>query len=450
MCAQSLRICGWRDRVTAGWARWKARPHSTCPRSIQLSALGHASACIGRPIRSAYRSGRHRSSSNCVSESNIKAPLERMGAPSVMTDEQLRAAYRGKRVFLTGHTGFKGGWLALWLSELGAEVTGYALAPDTRPSFFAVAGVEARCRHLEADVRDAGALQRALRQARPDHVFHLAAQSLVRRSYQLPLETIQTNVLGTANLLEAVRQEGLRCAVVVVTSDKCYEPRESASGHLEEDPMGGHDPYSMSKGAAELVVASYRRSFFPPTELRRHGVGLASARAGNVLGGGDWAVDRLVPDVVRALGEGRPVPVRNPRSVRPWQHVLEPLSGYLQLGARLGGIDTRQPERFCEAWNFGPRPDATVSVSELVERAIHHWGAGTWEDRSDPAAPHEARWLSLSIEKAQQVLEWSPRWSLDQAIQATVSWYRDAAALDRAGVAALTLGQIRRYLGAEA
>jgi len=360
--------------------------------------------------------------------------------------DELRAAYRGRRVFLTGHTGFKGGWLAVWLSELGAEVTGYALPPDTRPSFFATAGVADCCRHVVGDIRDLAALSRALREARPDFVFHLAAQSLVRRSYEQPLETVETNVMGTAHLLESVRQERLRCAVVVVTSDKCYENQEWVYGYREHEPMGGHDVYSMSKGAAELLVSSYRRSFFPPAELSRHGVALATARAGNVIGGGDWAQDRLVPDIVRALSAGLPVPVRNPGSVRPWQHVLEPVGAYLLLGARLSGTGTDHPERLCEAWNFGPLPDATVSVRQLVERMVHHWGGGSWEDRSDPGAPHEAGLLSLSIEKAQRRLGWKPRWSFEDAVRHTAHWYREAArATSPREVRVLTLGQLQEY-----
>lgn len=376
-----------------------------------------------------------------------------MSAAPPPTDEELRAAYRGKRVFLTGHTGFKGGWLALWLAELGAEVTGYALPPDTQPNLFTLAGVAERCRHVEGDVRHPDALARALRESRPDYVFHLAAQALVRRSYERPIETLDTNVMGTAHLLEVIRQERLRCAVVVVTSDKCYENREWVYGYREHEPMGGHDVYSMSKGAAELVVASWRRSFFPPAQLARHGVALATARAGNVIGGGDWAPDRLVPDVIRALADGRAVRLRNPSSVRPWQHVLEPAGAYLLLGARLAGAGAGsgadRPERYCDAWNFGPLPEATVTVRHLVERLIHHWGAGSWEDGSDPGAPHEAGLLSLSIEKAQRVLGWRPRWSFDEAIRQTTRWYQQSAkAASPREVQAITCAQLQAYRSA--
>lgn len=337
---------------------------------------------------------------------------------------ELRQAYAGKRVFLTGHTGFKGSWLALWLRELGAEVVGFSLAPDTTPSLFEIAGVEGSCDHHIGDVCDLSSLRSAVRNARPDYVFHLAAQALVRDSYERPLETVQTNVLGTAHLLEAIRLERLRCAVVIVTSDKCYENRERVHGYREDDAMGGHDVYSMSKGAAELVAASWRRSFFPASRLSEHGVAIATARAGNVIGGGDWARDRLIPDAIRALAGRRPVPIRNPTAVRPWQHVLEPLGGYLLLGARLAGVGTNSPAAFCEAWNLGPRFEDSRAVHELIEAAITAWGSGSWEDRSDPTAPHEAAILRLSIDKAQALLSWGPRWRFGETIRRTMEWYR--------------------------
>jgi CDP-glucose 4,6-dehydratase len=370
---------------------------------------------------------------------------------SAPTAAELRRAYAGKKVFLTGHTGFKGSWLALWLRELGAEVTGYALPPDPMPSLFLAARVERACArsHL-ADVRDLPRLRAAIAEARPDHVFHLAAQPLVRLSYELPVETIQTNVLGTAHVLEALRQEGRPCAVVVVTSDKCYENREWSYGYREDEPMGGHDVYSMSKGAAELVVASYRRSFFPPARLPAHGIAVASARAGNVVGGGDWARDRIVPDCIGALAEGRPIPVRNPDGVRPWQHVLEPLGGYLLLGARLAAAGGAAPEaraRLCEAWNFGPRPEDARAVREVVEALVREWGSGRWEDRRDPGAPHEAGLLRLSIDKAQARLGWLPRWRFEETFRRTVEWYRAFhAGASPDTLAALCLSQVQAYL----
>ena len=279
------------------------------------------------------------------------------------TEDELRRAYAGRRVLVTGHTGFKGAWLARWLLDLGADVTGYALAPDTSPSLYGLLDLGAHTRSHLADIRDLATLQRAVSEAAPDVVLHLAAQPLVRRSYAEPLRTLETNVMGTANVLEAVRATAKPCAVVVVTSDKCYENREHVFGYREDEAMGGHDPYSMSKGATELVVASWRRSFFDPARLAKHGVAVASARAGNVVGGGDWAEDRIVPDCVRALSRGEPIAVRNPRSVRPWQHVLEPLGGYLLLGAKLLGPDAAH---HCEGWNFGPALDSTRTVRDVA------------------------------------------------------------------------------------
>ena len=370
-------------------------------------------------------------------------------AVSAPTADELAAAYAGRRVLVTGHTGFKGAWLTLWLAHLGAEVTGYALAPEDPRGIFAAAAVSTRCRHHEGDVRDLAALREVLAAAPPTIVFHLAAQALVRRSYQAPLETLETNVMGTANLLEALRLARRPCVVVIVSSDKCYENREWELGYREDEPVGGHDVYSMSKGATELVVSSYRRSFFPPAELATHGVALASARAGNVVGGGDYARDRIVPDAVRALVARRPIPVRNPESVRPWQHVLEPLGGYLLLGARLAGVGTATPAAFAAAWNFGPLPHAARSVAEVADAVVAGWGEGRWESRRDAAAPHEAGVLRLSIEKAEARLGWTPRWDFDETVRRTVEWYR---AQDRGAspseLCALSIRQIDDYLRA--
>lgn len=360
----------------------------------------------------------------------------------------LRDAYAGRRVFVTGHTGFKGAWLVHWLRELGAHVTGFALAPETSPSLFDVTQAGVGLRDLRGDVRDAGAVREALDDARPEVVFHLAAQSLVRRSYQQPLETLAINVMGTAHLLEAVRTLGRPCAVLVVTSDKCYENREWVYGYREDEPMGGHDVYSMSKGAAELTVASWRRSFFPPAKLAAHGIALASARAGNVVGGGDWAEARIVPDCARALSKCEPVVVRNPLSVRPWQHVLEPLGGYLLLGARLMGYGTDRPQDFCEGWNFGPTLEATRTVREVVEAMIAAWGEGSWIDGHDPNAPHEASLLRLSIEKAQVRLGWLPRWGFDETVARTAHWYKTFyRGATGSALRALCVEQIRAYMG---
>jgi CDP-glucose 4,6-dehydratase len=358
----------------------------------------------------------------------------------------LRAVYAGKRVLVTGHTGFKGGWLTVWLNSLGADVTGLALEPNGDPSFFSDVGVIDLCHHNIGDIRDADLVRTKVHEARPDIIFHLAAQPLVRRSYDEPLETLQTNVMGTANVLEAVRAERRPCAVVVVTSDKCYENREWVHGYRENDPMGGHDVYSMSKGATELVVQSWRESFFPPERLGDHGVALASARAGNVIGGGDWAKDRIVPDAVRALAAGKPVPVRNPGSVRPWQHVLEPLGGYLLLGARLLGGEA---PNYCEAWNFGPAPESTRPVSDVVRAMVECWGSGSWVAAPEAVALHEAGLLRLSIEKAFARLGWSPLWGLREAVARTAEWYRarEDGARGKA-LRQLSLRQIEEYLRA--
>jgi CDP-glucose 4,6-dehydratase len=360
---------------------------------------------------------------------------------------QLKSAYGGKPVFVTGHTGFKGSWLTLWLTRLGARVTGYALPPDDKRGLFTAAGVEADCNHITGDIRDLAALRQALAAARPAVVFHLAAQPLVRRSYLEPLETLETNVMGTARLLEAIRAEKLRCAVVVVTSDKCYENREWAYGYREDEPMGGHDVYSMSKGAAELVVSSFRRSFFPPAKLDEHGVAIASARAGNVIGGGDWSADRIVPDAIGALLRGVPIPVRYPDAVRPWQHVLEPLGGYLTLGVRLCNAGADRPADFCEAWNFGPNLEAVRPVRELVAGLVETWGGGRWEARRDAGEPHEAKLLRLCIDKAHARLGWLPRWDFTRGIQRTVAWYRaQAQGASAAALRALCMDQIREYM----
>ena len=361
--------------------------------------------------------------------------------------QRLGDAYARKRVLVTGHTGFKGGWLTLWLASLDAEVTGLALPPSTVPSLFEAAGVAEVCRHVVGDIRDPELLRKVVRDTRPDVIFHLAAQPLVRLSYEQPLETLATNVMGTAHLLDSVRAERQRCAIVVVTSDKCYENREWEFGYREVDALGGHDVYSMSKGATELVVQSWRRSFFHPARLAEHGVAVASARAGNVVGGGDWAADRIVPDCVRALSAGVPVPVRNPAAVRPWQHVLEPLGGYLLLGARLAGAGGPRAADICDAWNFGPRFEDARPVRDVVEGMIRGWGSGSWQDRSDPAAPHEAGILRLSIEKAQGRLGWGPRWSFDETFRRTAEWYRaHHAGASAADLAALCVRQIHEYL----
>lgn len=351
-----------------------------------------------------------------------------------MTDTPLREAFEGRRVFLTGHTGFKGGWLALWLKRLGARVAGYALAPRPGDTFFRDARVAEGMCSILGDIRDLAALSASFRKHRPEIVFHLAAQPLVRLSYDEPVETFATNVLGTVHVLEAVRKTPSVAAAVVVTSDKCYENRGPGPARVEEDAMGGHDPYSASKGAAELATSSYRRSFF---EGR---IGLASARAGNVVGGGDWAKDRIVPDCARALRGGKPIVVRNPASIRPWQHVLEPLSGYLRLAARL----LEEPRRFSGAWNFGPAEPTPVTVLELTRLFVKAWGSGKVVIKRDPGAVHEAPTLALDPAKAFTRLGWRSVLSVEETIEQTVAWYK-ASGGRGFDAAAFSVSQIETY-----
>lgn len=349
---------------------------------------------------------------------------------------------RGRRVFVTGHTGFKGSWLLMLLDRLGAQVTGYSLEPPTRPSLFTAARlVDLVKTHHEADIRDAPQLAAAVRAAEPDVVMHLAAQPLVRLSHREPLETFSTNVVGTASLLDAVRHAGKPCVLILVTSDKCYEPHADGRPHDEADRLGGHDPYSASKGAAELVAAAYRRSFFPPACLHDHGVQLATVRAGNVIGGGDWAADRIVTDIVRHVSAGDPVPVRNPTAVRPWQHVLEPLTGYLALAA---AMLAKPGAEWCSGWNFGPATDDDINVQRLTEIFIDTWGTGSWVDAHDPRAPIETHVLRLAIEKSLAGLPWRPRLSSCEAIQRTAAWFR-AFEADPAAARSLCRADIEAY-----
>ncbi|MES2467140.1 MAG: CDP-glucose 4,6-dehydratase [Verrucomicrobiota bacterium] len=331
--------------------------------------------------------------------------------------------YQNKRVFLTGHTGFKGSWLSEWLLMLGAEVHGYALDPQPHEILFDQLGLSSRlASDTRADLADQTSLGKALQAARPEIVFHLAAQPLVRLSYEIPVLTFATNVMGTAHLLEAVRSSRSPCTVVAVTTDKCYENREWLHAYREADAMGGHDPYSASKGAAELVIASYRSSFFSPACRPAVPVRLASARAGNVIGGGDWAPDRIIPDCFRTQRAGGAIPVRNKTATRPWQHVLEPLSGYLHLAATLASDPGPRTEVLSSAFNFGPRLASNRTVAELVAELLRHTG-GTWQDASDPGAPHEASRLNLSIDKAFHLLQWEPVWDFGQTLEKTAEWY---------------------------
>ena len=337
--------------------------------------------------------------------------------------DQLAEAYRDRAVLVTGHTGFKGAWLCTWLREMGAEVFGYALDPPTTPSLFESAGIADRMDDRRGDVRDTSKVATVVAETAPDVIFHLAAEAVVRGGYEHPVETFDTNVMGVVHVLDAVRRHRRHCVVIVVTSDKCYAEGELARAHQEGDPLGGTDPYSASKGCAEIVTDAYRRSFFPPQRFKEHRVAIASVRAGNVIGGGDWGRDRIVPDIARAVLAGRPVGLRNSKAVRPWQHVLDALSGYLWLGARL----LREgPAELSGPWNFGPRPESAVSVRELTERVISVWGRGEWTDAATPDAPRESAHLRLDIKKATRLLRWRPVYGIDQAIDATVQWYRSA------------------------
>ena len=347
----------------------------------------------------------------------------------------------GKRVLLTGHTGFKGSWLSLWLQSMDAQVVGYALAPPTEPSLFEVAGVGAGMTSVIGDILDLEHLRSVFAEHKPEIVIHMAAQPLVRYSYAEPVETYSTNVMGTVNLLEAVRGTPGVKAVVNVTTDKCYENREWAWGYRENEAMGGYDPYSSSKGCAELVTAAYRNSFFNSATFNvKHSIAIASARAGNVIGGGDWAEDRLIPDIMRAITQGRSVTIRNPHAIRPWQHVLEPLSGYLKLAQKL----YEEGAAYAEGWNFGPNDEDAKPVQWIVEQLTQSWGEGASWLLDGGEHPHEAHYLKLDCSKAKSRLDWHPRWHLDEALKRIVDWQKQY--LYGRDMRAVTIEQIDLYL----
>ena len=355
----------------------------------------------------------------------------------VVKENMFNEFYKGKKIFITGHTGFKGAWLLCWLHQLGAIVKGYALSPETSDSFFDTVKDSVAFENIFADIRNKELLKKEVENFQPDIIFHLAAQALVRRSYEIPSETFEINAVGTSNLLESVISLKKKCIVIVVTTDKVYENKEIEYHYKEEDILGGYDPYSASKAATEIVVSSFRNSFFNPNKYNEHEKIIVSARAGNVIGGGDFSKDRIVPDIVNALKNNKTIEVRNPIAVRPWQHVLEPLSGYLQLGI----LAYNNAEKISNAYNFGPLPNDHLTVGSLVQKAIECWGNGNWKDASDINQPHEAGLLKLDISKAIHELNWAPKLNSKQAIEWTIEWYKKPVN----ATSEFTLQQINKY-----
>lgn len=347
--------------------------------------------------------------------------------------------YRGKRVLITGHTGFKGSWLSIWLHELGAEVVGVGLDPVTDRDNYVLSGIGNKIHaDIRADIRDGEHIKEIFADYKPEIVFHLAAQPLVRLSYEIPVETYQTNVMGTINVMEAIRATESVKVGVMITTDKCYENKEQIWGYRENEPMGGYDPYSSSKGAAEIAIASWRRSFFNPEKYAEHGKAIASVRAGNVIGGGDWALDRIIPDCIRALESGSSIDIRSPKAIRPWQHVLEPLGGYMLLAKKMWIA----PTQYSEGWNFGPRPESISTVWDVASKVVSNYGSGELRDVSDPSDLHEAKLLMLDISKAKFKLGWEPAMNIDETIRMTVDWYKRYTQVDPYK---LCVSQIKEY-----
>lgn len=358
----------------------------------------------------------------------------------IMNIDIYNSFFSGKRVLVTGHTGFKGSWLSIWLHELGAEVVGIAQEPFSYHDNFVLSGIGEKIKaDIRADIRDGERIKEIFQEYRPEIVFHLAAQPLVRLSYDIPVETYQTNVMGTINILEAIRVTDSVKVGIMITTDKCYENKEQIWGYREDEPMGGYDPYSSSKGAAEIAIASWRRSFFNPNEYEKHGKSIASVRAGNVIGGGDWALDRIIPDCIKALEADKSIEIRSPKAIRPWQHVLEPLSGYMLLAQKMWN----EPTKYCEGWNFGPRAEAISTVWDVAERVVEYYGSGDLKDLSGPVALHEAKLLMLDISKAKLILGWEPMLDIEQTIELTVDWYKR---YQRENVHSICLEQIKKYI----
>lgn len=347
--------------------------------------------------------------------------------------------YKGKKVLITGHTGFKGSWLSIWLHQLGAEVIGIALHPFSERDNYVLSGIKDKITDIRGDIRDGTFLKEIFQKYQPEIVFHLAAQPLVRLSYDIPVETYETNVMGTIHVMEAIRVTESVKIGIMITTDKCYENKEQIWGYRENEPMGGYDPYSSSKGAAEIAIASWRQSFFNPKEFLKHQKSIASVRAGNVIGGGDWALDRIIPDCIKALEDGNSIDIRSPKAIRPWQHVLEPLSGYMHLATKIWN----EPTKYCEGWNFGPKTESIATVWDIASKVVQNYGKGELKDLSDANALHEAKLLMLDISKAKFELGWEPRMNIDQTIELTIDWYKRYRTED---VYSLCLEQIENYV----
>lgn len=359
---------------------------------------------------------------------------------SVVNRQNLQKFYSGKKIFVTGHTGFKGSWLITWLHLLGAAVKGYALQPENEKDIYNIISPHLPVESIIADIRNKQKLQEEIISFQPDFIFHLAAQPLVRRSYQIPAETFEVNAIGTANLLEALIHLEKKCTTVIITTDKVYENKEGNKLYKEKNRLGGYDPYSASKACTELITESFHRSFFNNIQIQTHKKTLATARAGNVIGGGDWNQDRIIPDIIKHLKSGHPIPVRNPKAIRPWQHVLEPLGGYLMLAGLLYNTDNCQ-DKFSTSYNFGPNKKDHIAVKKLVDTAIECWGEGDWKDTSDKTEPHEAGVLKLDITLAKKELKWKPKLNSKEAIQWTIDWYKQASE----NIYDYTTSQIKSY-----